>query len=326
MKDFIAVLKYCRQKEIKKYRDKQYTVSNNFKCYRKFYVNYKGIDYNFAVACEYLEIKFYIIKVNIEQKGDTPYYYSIEEIYSVLNSKKNNTIVAKILNTRRNKKEKILFDGSEYYFNFFKLDNYLKKLDNDCIHLLLLLCLIQEKSNFYFGDKSQYCEGIVRLINVLLVKNKNHQILLEKGWIYDNNNFLLENPNYVNAIILKFDSKNKKMRITFKELLNKVNNKDDLIKLFFETFQNMNKIKLSFDDCMKKELFKKNLDTLKENDKKLYSSIIKLSDCEKNYEKSYTKEKPIYLGVNIHYILRINSPAKNKYYLTYQEKKDIMKG
>lgn len=324
MKDFIAVLKYCRQKEIKLYKDKQYLISNNFKCYRKFSVNFNDESYHFSVACELFEIKFYILKKDQENKGETPYYYSIEEIYKKINSSIYKKIIYKILNGKREKQEKIIFDGSEYNFNFYEVEKFKNKIDTEHIHLLLLLCLIQEKSNLYFGEKSLYCEGIIRLISVLISKKCNHHLLLDRGWIYKDSCFYLEKPSYVNVIILRFSSKERKSRTDFHHMLNCITNKDELIKLFFETYKCCNNIQLSYEECMKQGVFKNYLNNFK--NKKLLKVIESLIDCEENYEKSYTKEKQVYIGTNIHYVLRINSSAKYKYYLTKKEKKDIMKG
>lgn len=323
MKEFIAVIKYCRNKEITEYKNKSYVISNTFKCYRKFTVLYDDTNYEFGVACEYLEMKFYIIKKDSVSLGDTPYYYSISEIVNILYNQNEIEIIKKILNQKRNINHQLKYDGVSFNFSFYNLNKYIKKISKETIQLIILISLIQDKSNIYFGKNKEYHEGIIRLIYVLLCRKESHELLSIKGWTFLNNKFYLNNPNQIDCIIIKFDSINNQWIEDFKGKIKQINDKFKLIELFYKLYSDLNNLKLSYEESLKNNIFKVDLIELKNKYRKIYNSLIKLNDVDVNYENSFTKD-PVYIGSNIHFLLRINSYEKNKYYLTNEEKKDIM--
>lgn len=202
--DFISTIRTDRLRQI---RDKknQKLIINDSRRYRyidEIYLKNNKKDYSFGVQVSFREIFFYI------KDGGSNCYYNIEDLYNLLRlmTKSSRTRKKYVLTNldkligscSDNSIEKIegenyfVYQGIEYYF-----DNPLIKDNGATVSLsegdplisyakvFVLLNLIQKKSNSFFENgNTDYINGLVRMLRVLLDLKHDNPTLIKKGWKY----------------------------------------------------------------------------------------------------------------------------------------------
>lgn len=196
MKDFIKQTRIDRRQEIISYENKGYTFENKNTYFfiNRICVNYYGNNLVFGIQVNDEEPYFiYVFQgANIN--------LSISELYNILNySARNGTPIVDDLQKQLGIKD----SQSEFMYNNNKYrmikpihvdDSSVMKIPDTNIdipynQLIVLMALIQSKSNAFFNNssdaKQKYMNGIYRLLICMLILNKDHLILKKRGWIWN---------------------------------------------------------------------------------------------------------------------------------------------
>jgi len=210
MKNLIPLLRQDRLREIKEYKARGYIFRNGENKYfyvRNITVSNKEIQddlktpdnevtYSFQVRVDQDERRFYILNKSTMQ-SDNCIYLTIYEIYQLLIEISRlitpQKIVATLLGGRTNKRY-INYTDLQFEVSFFDDDfepcevsipgsNIMISYEN----LLILIALIQDKSNYLWSDneeKSLYIDGLLRLL-CCLISTQDNEELKNHGWLYD---------------------------------------------------------------------------------------------------------------------------------------------
>jgi hypothetical protein len=213
---FIPIIRTDRKREINKYKNLNYFIADEkeYRLIDRIRTLQPKCTFDFGVEANNREIYFYIIK------DGSNTFFSIYEIYEELYNiaiREGSKFVIDILKEQANIKieekensktkekqivnqEKFMYRGVEYYIKKTveidkEKDGKINPKDSSVEityqEFFTLINLIQEKSNTLFlwreNDKT-YVNGLMRLLIVLLSNNEDMEILLQKGWKYDEDN------------------------------------------------------------------------------------------------------------------------------------------
>ncbi len=199
MYEFVPAIRTDRFREIKQYKEKGFTFTNENDY---ILIDQVKIQQNleemltFEVRVTFSEVRFFIIK------NSACIYLTIYQLYEILNqiTKEGKIDVVYQLKQmiKRKKKEKIKYRGINYEIP--KISKFSAKhtiyIPDSNTHityseLFYLLALVQEKSNYLCSisrEMKNFTYGLYRLLIALLTLNQNHQILKKKGWEFDVDN------------------------------------------------------------------------------------------------------------------------------------------
>lgn len=214
MIEFISTIRIDRRREIAKYEEKGYTIlnKNKYRFREKIVVLADKIkDTPYGVEVDSEEVRFFI------KKNDSNVYLSLMEIYWLIKKMKRDrrdTMIGLLKTqlemnktTKREVEENNGGKGDGWSFIYrdikYKIgtmidfkSNWKVKIDNCELsisgrEIFLLIHLIQEKSNAFFisGGKDSknliYMDGVLRLFIVFLTLNESHEVLMKRGWKFD---------------------------------------------------------------------------------------------------------------------------------------------
>lgn len=211
MNNFVPLLRSDRLREIIEYNKRGYVFrlgEDRFKYVRNISVcNAYNYEYSFEVRVSQDEPRFYIVSKK-DNKKESCIYLTIYEIYLILvEISKVLSIdeVARILKNKRDSKLVIDYTGLKFQLNFFSSDIPVGKvkipesnIEITYENFLLLLALIQDKSNYYwsistFENKEKYTNGILRLL-ITLISIKGSETLESHKWYYNEHKEIYEKP------------------------------------------------------------------------------------------------------------------------------------
>lgn len=198
MKNFIPVMRAKRLLEMKSYIGKGYEIQDkkHYCMLEYIYLEYMNERYEYGIQVTQDEIYFYI------NKDKANIYLSIIEVYHlIINFNEIDggyflSCLKKQLRQKVSQQSEFVNQGLAY-----KIAKPIEIQKEMCVNVLqtgiqitnkelfLLLILIQEKSNALFkrstGIKRSYANGILRLLVVLLEKEKDDELLESLGWKWD---------------------------------------------------------------------------------------------------------------------------------------------
>lgn len=218
MRDFLSILRTDRKREISKYKEKDYLVSDSYRMVRKIQIE------GFSIGVQVSSQDYYFYLIDDSQNA----YFSVRELYNLLlqmSIKEGNNYVIGLL-------EKQITNVEETAFRYENIDYAIKKTiipeKNDSItvedgssevsyqQLFVLLNLIQQKSNTMFENSpgnENYKNGILRLLMTLIEAEEDHEILQSKGWFFD----IDEDKFIYKEILNEEDKRRKKYYLTEEE-------------------------------------------------------------------------------------------------------------
>lgn len=217
MIEFISTIRIDRRREIAKYEEKGYTIlnKNKYRFRENVIVSADKIkDTPYGVEVDSEEVRFFI------KKNDSNVYLSLMEIYWLIKQMKrehresvigllktqlemNKTAKREIEENNEENEKKGDRWGFKYRDLKYRIGTMINfkgdwevKIDNCELsisgrELFLLIHLIQEKSNAFFisGGKDSknliYMDGVLRLFIVFLTLNESHEVLMKRGWKFD---------------------------------------------------------------------------------------------------------------------------------------------
>lgn len=219
MRDLLTILRAERQREINRYKEKQYLVSKYYRMIRKIQFD----NYSIGIQVSSGDYFFYIIDDNQNA------YFSVRELYELLFQMAHSEGVEYVSEML----EKQIANEEETFLKYDNIDYSIKKTiiperDGAIIvedgsssvsyrQLFVLLNLIQQKSNTMFGDNpknTQYKNGILRLLITLIEAEGDHDILQSKGWFFDSED---EKFIYQDSLLNEKEKKLKKYYLTEEE-------------------------------------------------------------------------------------------------------------
>lgn len=226
MRDFLSILRTDRKREISKYREKDYLVSESFRMVRKIKID------GFTIGVQVSSQDYFFYLIDDGQNA----YFSVRELYDLLvqmSIQEGKKYVLGLL-------EKQIVDEKETAFRYENIDYSIKKTTiperegviivedgSNAVsyqQLFVLLNLVQQKSNTMFENSpgnEDYKNGILRLLMTLIEIEENHKILQSKGWFFDSED---EKYVYKDVFLNEEDKKLKKYYLTEEE-------RDDIISL-----------------------------------------------------------------------------------------------
>lgn len=218
---FIPAIREDRINEMKNHELNgfEFIRKNDYKLIERIFIMKDLNQFNFEVRVDFKEVRFYIIKNN------SCIYLSLYEIYSLLNDvylDSDIDITKELKKICNNDKEKFICKTSEYEFpkspsfgNQYQIRIPNSNLEISYTELLLLISLIQEKSNYFCSiseDMHIYKNGIIYMMITLLNCREENTILKELGWNYSQhkNKYLENRLKHLD----KSDEKNKEFNKT----------------------------------------------------------------------------------------------------------------
>ena len=187
---FVRNIREKRKKEINNYELKGYILNkNNYVTNDILQININGIIFKYGIRINGNDVYFYILKEGCQ------IYLKIYDIYLILWKlyyKENNKQIIDFLEYYENNNQEISFsyEGVNYFVHQLpKIDENTKigVLDSDVEitleELFLLIYLIQDKSNYLIslGKKTEYINGIIRMLKTLLKCNNKNDVLRQSG-------------------------------------------------------------------------------------------------------------------------------------------------
>ena len=195
MYEFIPVIRTDRYREIRAYKEKNFTFikEKKFRLIDTIKINKSDKEkYKFEVRADFYDVKFYIIENNAAIYLT---FFQLYELFKQVHLSGNIKVTYHLRQLlKRDKKEIFLYRGIEYKFTKIREFSLLHKVSipNSGIQinyneLFYLLVLIQEKSNYLWSRSiseanKNFSNGIIRLIIVLLENKNGHEILNNLGW------------------------------------------------------------------------------------------------------------------------------------------------
>ncbi len=210
MTDVIASIRTDRRREINAKIEKGIIIKSvrTYRYVDKIIIRLNDGEVPFGIQADEDEIYFYIGCDDIRKNASLAnMYFSIEDIYNVLNSlseEKKKRVRLLLLeltkeidfkNVAENhyRVDEVIYCGLAYKVTLseFPDDDWAIACDDGAGQIgikkvMLLIYLIQEKSNVMLNqENSHYRNGIVRLLIAILSRASDHKILKEKGWRYN---------------------------------------------------------------------------------------------------------------------------------------------
>ena len=336
------MLRHNRQDSIAKLKSNKTYIKNEhkFQFVDKFTIVYDNMEYYFDVRLNNAEFFFYCSI----QDDDYIYvnsFFSIKDIYESLFALVDSyPQIISVLNNEYKKKEiaEIKYGNELFKIRVLNLKSINIK-DNLIIsnrivsirQVLLLLSLIQEKSNALFIKNKQYQNGIFRLIYVLLCFKKNHEILLSKGWNIESDGKYGFTDKNISAIILQVDSNNESDVKVFLDQLKHITDKTEAVKNFIELYNKYNYPSISESQLRNEDFIKKLSDDIDSNSslkRKLISSDLKkgvfqLDENDDFHDLSFTNDILKSSGKKFA-VMIVKRSLGYEYYLTKKEKEIII--
>lgn len=199
MFDFIPIIRNERRKEINNYKKLgvKFIEENHYMLIRRIYIPRNDDIFTFEVRANFKEPKFYIIK------NDSCIYLSFYEIYLLLNDICLNSDIDIIKELEKicndNSKANFIYENIEYLFpeTSYIEEQYYVNIPNSSLiisynELLILISLIQEKSNYLWSrsdEDENYNNGLINLLITLLNSRENNELLNKIGWNYSTNKY-----------------------------------------------------------------------------------------------------------------------------------------
>ena len=338
MKNFLDSVAKKRESEIRIIKSKGYSYSSSYKFYDSFLAIQESFNFKEKIILFRGTNETWFLLLSEEESDNkiknTSLYYSIIDLLDLINDcDKSHRISKWLAECECTGVIKIIYDGEIYYCPFPRFDEeqktYINSLDRGIIKFIILLSLIQGKSNCYFEKQADYKYGLFRFFNVYSNLKQDSAIMQNRGWYYNisDDKFVLEADKFlIKAIVLRF--KGEKELIDLEEFRKELSNKNlsgkkNLIANRFlkrygavtgkfykysEIKKNPNLFVLDHDFCNKKEL-------------KRIINMKSWLDSDTDY---YTK-KPLATGPDSKTMILLISRTNKKYYLTKSEMDEIIK-
>lgn len=211
MNNFVPLLRSDRLREIIEYNKRGYVFrlgEDQYKYVRNISVcNAHNYEFNFEVRVSQDEPRFYIVSEKDNTK-ESCIYLTIYELYLILVEMSlalTVDVVTRILKNKRDSKLNIDYTGLKFQVNFFssnipegKIKIPESNIEITYENFLLLLALIQDKSNYYWSistneNKEKFTDGILRLL-ITLISTKGSEILESHKWYYNDKKEIYEKP------------------------------------------------------------------------------------------------------------------------------------
>lgn len=341
--EWLVILRHLRLKRISEYESRHIKIfdKRKFVFTDNFLVIIENKKYQFEVRISGSEFLFYD-KNNIED--DFRYsnsYYTISDIYNIINNVEANLKkkIIKIIKKGLCQEGYIEYSNEKFELSILKYNDISAKqttyYQDQTINLrkfLLLISLIQEKSNSLFRLKVDFKNGLLNLLYILLSGNSDNPIINGKGWFYDHEDksYKLNNKK-VSFLSLKVSDENEDSVQMYLSELKRNIQLNDAISLFLNLYNNDKDKSLSIDEVLSNDFIKKNQKSTEIIGKTTIDKII-LRDYEKgilqlekteDFRLAFSKE--ITLIAEDKYIFMIlDMPVGFEYYLTDKEKRDII--
>lgn len=342
--ELLVVLRHNRQDSIARLKYNKIYIKNEhkFQFVDKFTIVYEDISYYFDVRLNNAEFFFYCSIQDDDEYIYANSFFSIKDIYDALfNLVDSCPKLISILNDEYKSKQIAEIKYGNESFKIRVLNLKLIKTDDTMTisdrtvstrQVLLLLSLIQEKSNALFIKNKKYQNGIFRLIYILLCFKKDHEILTNKGWIIEENGKYNFTDKNISAVIFQVDSNNEHDAMQFLDNLKTISDKAEAITKFIELYNKYNNPNIK-ETQLKDDIYIKKLSDEIDNNsslkRKLISSdlkkgIFQLGEEDDFHELSFTSE--ILKSSGKKYVLMILKRSLGfEYYLTKHEKEAIIK-
>jgi hypothetical protein len=293
-------------------------------------------DFNYEVRLNGRDFYFF----NIINHGDhinSNNYFSILNIYDSIRQldKSIKDLVISTIEKGLSETTYVIYENTRFEMRMFNLQSFPDNVNIlvDEVNILLtktmyLLALIQEKSRSLFERKEKnhkYSNGLLNLLIVLLRNTSNHPILQSKGWSY-NTELLKYEFKYpdMDAVIVEVNRENRDICSSYLESIIRMNSKDEISASISDLSKRINEEcfhRINYQNPTKHDFkYREVIDVIQSKVKK---GLYDIDEEDDDLSECYSKEFHNISGNSYIYIV-LSKPSIQKYYLTDQEKGDIL--